>query len=321
MATILCKTPEGRGAVWQISLEALSVGDTTFTVPSAVKVIGSFGTESLLGVVQTTNDIMFPNRRGWFNLGPKQNYYGILRTEEMSAKIRPYWIALNGSGISGICSYYYDAKVFISVPTSTEGNDRIIVLDTERNNWNVEWTIGAKQFFEYTNTSGVTKLLYVPTSGTQIIELSENIQGDLGVAFSTDYTSGRYSLDKLWKDFVKLTKVYIKLGQPRGTINLSITGSLKTGGFSEVVSKSISPQYSDTGMGYDLMGAVLMGDTGGTPDLFADKSDIRYAKIRKKLRDVQLRVTTTTIDSYYILQGFILESNKLTTQSPRSWKL
>lgn len=320
-ATVLCKTPEGRGGVWQISLEALSVGDTTFTVPSAIKVIGSFGTESLLGVVQTTNDIMFPNRRGWFNLGPKQNYYGILRTEEMSAKIRPYWISLNGSQIPNICAYYYDAKVFISVPTSSSGNDRIIILDTERGNWNVEWTIGAKQFLEYTTTSGVTKFLYVPLTGNKLIELGENIQGDLGVAFSTDYTSGRYPLDKLWKDFVKLTKVYVKLGSPRGIINFSVTGALKTGGFTEIASKTITPGYAQTGMGWDVMGSINMGDTSGTADLFADSADVRYLNIRKKLRDAQLRLTTSTIDSTYILQGFILEGNKVVTQSPRSWKL
>jgi hypothetical protein len=319
-ATVLCKTPEGRGAVWQISLETLTVGSTSFTVPSAMKVVGSFGTEAILGVVQTTNDIMFPNRRGWFNLGPQQNYYGILRTNELSAKIRPYWTSLNGSAIPSICSYYYDAKVFISVHTTSAGNDRMIIFDTERQNWNVEWTIGAKQFFEYTTTTGVTKLLYVSRTGNKLIELSANIQGDLGVTFDTEYTSGRYPIEKLWKDFEKVTKVFIKLGSPRGTINFEVSGTQKSAGFRAVASKSISPQYSLTGMGYDPMGSIEMGDSAGTATLFADKSDIRYVKIRKKVRDIQLRVTSNSIETQYILQGFIIEGSKVTgQQAPRSW--
>ena len=322
VATILCKTPEGRGAVWQISLESITVGSTSFTVPSAIKVVGSFGTEAILGVVQTTNDIMFPNRRGWFNLGPRQNYYGILRTDEISAKIRPYWTSLNGSMIPYICAYYYDAKVFISVPTTSTGNDRIIVLDTERNNWTVEWTIGAKQFFEYTTTGGVTKLLYVARTGNQLIELSSSIGGDLGVAFTTDYTSGRYPVEKLWKDFAKITKVYVKLGSPRGTLNFEVSGTSKTEGLRSIATKAITSQYSLTGMGYDRMGDIEMGDTAGTASLFSDKSDIRYVKIRKKVRDIQLRITTTTIDSSYILQGFIIEGTKTVSQQPpRTWKV
>lgn len=318
--TTLCKTPEGKGAVWQITISSATVGATTFSVPSATKVVGSFGTESLLGVVQTTNDIMFPNRRGWFNLGPRQNYFGILRTEEISAKIRPYWKSLEGSKISGICSYFYDAKVFISVPTNTTGNTKMIILDTERNNWTVEWTIGAKQFLEYTDTSGTTHFLYIPISGNKLIELSENTQGDLGVAFTTDYTSGRYPLDKLWKEFARVDKVFVKLGTPRGVINFEVSGSQKRDGFRGVQSATITPQYSLSGLGYDPLGSVQLGDTDGAVSLYSDSADIRYVTIRKKLRDVQFRLTTSTIDSDYTLLGIILEGRPLRTNPPRTWK-
>jgi hypothetical protein len=320
-ATVLCKTPEGRGAVWQISISTATVGDTSFSVPSAIKVVGSFGTESPLGVVQTTNDIMFPNRRGWYNLGPRQNYYGILRTDEISTKIRPYWTSLNGSKIGSICAYYYDAKVFISVPTTSTGNDRIIILDTERNNWTVEWTIGAKQFFEYTDTSSVTHFLYIPLTGNKMIEISENIQGDLGVAFNTDYTSGRLVLAKFWKDFERVSKVYIKLGNPRGTINFEVSGTQKKSSFRSIASKTISPAYSDAGLGYDPLGSVELGDSAGTADLFADSSDLRYVNIRKKMRDIQLRVTSNTIQTDYTMLGFIIEGTKIETNPPRSWKI
>lgn len=319
--TTLCKTPEGKGAVWQIQITSATVGTTTFSVPSASKVVGSFGTESILGVVQTENDIMFPNKRGWFNLGPKQNYFGILRTVEISSKIRPYWNSLIGNQIGGICSYFKDAKVFISIPTTSSGNSRTIIFDTERGNWTVEWTIGAKQFLEYTDTDGDTHFLYVPVSGTRLIEISENIQGDLGVAFTTDYTSGRYALDKYWKEFARVNKVYLKLGSPRGTLNVEVSGSQKTGGFSGIVSQSISPQYSLSGLGYDPLGSVQLGDTNGELSLFSDSADIRYLNIRKKLRDVQFRITTNTFDSYYTLLGIILEGRMLRVNPPRSWKV
>lgn len=320
-STVLCKTPEGKGAVWQIEITTATVGDTTFAVPSATKVVGSFGSESILGVVATNNDVLFPNRKAMFSLGSQQNYYGILRTSELTQKIRPYWRSLIGSQIPNICAYFYDAKVFISVPTTSSGNSRIIILDTERNNWTVDWTISAKQFFEYTDSSNVTHFMYVPVGGSRLIELSEFIAGDLGVAFSTEYKSGRMSLQKFWKDFEKLDKVFIKLGNPTGTINFQVSGTQKTSPFVALATKAISPQSSLTGMGWDLMGSINMGDTSGTPTTFADSSDIRYVKIRKKLRDIQLQVTSDSYDTTYVLQSFIFEGTPVQTNPPSSWKL
>jgi len=320
-ATVLCSTPEGKGAVWQISIESLTIGDTVIDIPAAVKVVGSSGTDSQLSVTADNNNIWFMNRRGIFTLGPEKNYYGILRTNELSSRIRPYIRSLIGSAIGGVCAYFYDAKVFFSVPTNATGNNRIIYYDTERLNWVVDWSLGAKQFIEYTDTGGVTRFLTVPPSGTSMIELSPNIQGDQNVAFATTYTSGRWPLRDLWKDFLKLKKVYIKLGNPRGAINFEVLGSSKSAGFSSVGSATISPQTSMTGIGFDIMGDVLMGSTGGTPTTFSDSSDPRYIKINKKLRDFQLRLTTNTLDSDYVLQSFIFQGNALRVNPPSSWKL
>lgn len=320
-ATILCSTPEGKGAVWQISIASATVGDYSFSVPSAVKVVGSSGTDSQLSVVADNNNIWFFNRRGFFTLGPEKNYYGLLRTNELSSRIRPYVRGFVGSKIDTVCGYFYDAKIFFSVPTSSSGNNRIIYYDTERMNWVVDWSIGAKQFLEYTDTSGNTHFLYVPLSGNKLIELSEDIQGDLGVAFNTTYISGRWPLSKLWKDFIKLKKVYIKLGNPRGSINFEVAGSTKSGGFTSIGSSTITPQYSMTGMGYDLMGSVLMGDSSGFPTTFSDSADPRYIKINKKLRDIQIRLTTNSLDADYTLQSFIFDGLQLNTNPPSSWKI
>lgn len=320
-ATILCRTPEGKGAVWQVTLASISIGDTAVTVPAASKVVGSFGTNSVLGVVGTENDIMFPNKSGWFGLGPRQNYFGILRTNELSSLIRPYWRSLIGSKLEGICAYFYDAKIFISVPTTSSGNSRTVILDTERRNWTVEWTIGARQFFEYTDSTGRSRLLYVPVDGDRLIEISENIQGDLGVAFSTDYTSARISVEKLWNKFARIKRVFVKLGSPRGKINFEVSGTERNKPFKALASKTITPQYALTGTGYDPTGMVLTGDTDGDPKLFSDKADIRYVDVRKKVRDFQLRITSDTIDSEYSILGFIIEGYKTRTRPPRTWKV
>jgi hypothetical protein len=64
-----------------------------------------------------------------------------------------------------------------------------------------------------------------------------------------------------------------------------------------------------------------MGTTAGVPTTYSDSSSPYFVKIRKKLRDIQLRVTTTGYDSDYILQGFIISGNALKLGAPSSWKL
>jgi len=321
MATVLCRTPEGRGAVWQIEISTATVGDTSFSIPSAVKVVGSSGTDSQLSVTADNNNIWFFNRRGMFTLGPEKNFYGILRTNELSSRIRPYIQGFTGSAINKVCGYFYDAKVFFSVPTAGTINNRIMYYDTERINWVVDWSIGAKQFLEYTDTSKNSHLLYVPNTGNKLIEISPNVKGDLGTAFYTSYISGRYPLSKLWKDFMKVKKVYIKLGSPRGSVNFSITGTGRSTPFSSIGTATISNLISMTGMGFDLMGTIEMGDTAGTPTTFADTSDTRYVKIRKKIRDIQFQITTNSMNADYTLLGFIIEGVPLKTKPPAAWRI
>ena len=320
-ATVFCRTPEGLGGIWQIAIDTITVGSTSFAVPQTTKIMGSFGTDAIQGVVATNNDVLFPNKRGVNSLGPEKNYYGILRTNELTPKIRPYWRSLDGSKMSGICAYFYDSKVFFSVPTNTTGNTRTIIYDLERLNWTVEWTIGAKSFFEYTSTDGVTHFMYVPSSGTRLIELSENIQGDLGVAFQTNYTSGRIPLAKLWKDFMRVNKVFLKLGNPRGSISFEVSGTQKNAPFISLGGADIVATTANTGLGWDSLGSVQLGDSLGTPETFSDSSSPYFIQIRKKLRDIQFKLTSNSYDADYVIQGIIVEGRYIKVNPSSSWKL
>jgi hypothetical protein len=263
---------------------------------------------------------MFLNRKGAFSLGPKQNYFGILITEEESVNVRPYMKKLNNKNIKNAAGYFYDGKVFWSVPGAGGINNSTIIWDVERRNWTLPWNVSAKQFLEYTDTNGLSHFLYVPDGGTQLAELSENINGDFGKAIYTNYLSGRLSMRKYWNLFSKIDRVYIALGNPRGAINFEVTGTLKNKAFLSLGTAEISPGASLTGIGWDLMGNVLMGDTSGLPTLFSDSSIKKYIKIRKKVNDLQFRVTSNTLGTDYTLLGIIVEGKPINTRPPSTWK-
>ena len=332
--TTLCKTPDGKGSVWQITISSLTVGDSTFSVPSATKVVGSFGTESLWGVVATENNIAFPNRKGWFDLGPEKQYYGILRTNEKSSNIRPYWRSLIGSGIKNICSYFYDAKIFISVPKSTGGNDRTIVFDTERSTWSVDWTIGAKQFLEYTDTGNTTHLLYIPTTGSRLIELSENIANDLGAGFHQSYTSPLLPISKIKTDILNHKHSILELGRPKGVVSFQILGIGKTDSFATIATKTITNFGSNTGIGTDLFGATEFSTTnsnvsGGagawaiyltaSPSTFAQATTKAAIKKRAKLYAIQYKVSSDSADTDFSILSIQSKGTVIPKRLPSSW--
>ena len=333
-ATVLCKTPEGKGAVWQIVISTATVGDVSFSVPSAAKVVGSFGTESILGVVATNNDILFPNRNGIYSLGPEKNFYGILRTNELSSNIRPYWRSLVGSKVPNICGYFYDSKVFFSVPKSTSGNNRIVIYDVERKNLAVDWSIGAKQFLEYTETGGVTKFLYIPLSGNKLIEISENIANDQGTAFSQSYISPLIPVSNVETDIFQLTEIVIQLGRPKGVINFEVAGVGKDNAFTTIGTKTITDFGSNTGIGTDLYSDEAFSSTnssvrGGSgawaiyltdaPETFTQSITKKAIKKRKKIYAIQFHAYSTTADTDFTILKLQAKGRLLRGKIPSQW--
>jgi hypothetical protein len=333
-ATVLCKTPDGKGAVWQIGMSVATVGDVSFSVPNAVKVVGSFGTESSLGVVSTNNDLAFPNRKGWFFLGPEKNYYGILRTREMSSNIRPYWRSLRGDKISSIASYFYDAKIFIAVPTSSSGNDKIIIYDTERGNWAVDWSNSVKQFLEYTDTSGNSHFLYIPNGGTRLIELSPNFLGDLGSSFNQSYVSPLIPISEDNTSVFNLKEAIVQLGRPKGTIKFQILGIGKDDSFVTIGTATITNFGSNTGVGTDAPGENYLSETqasasGGAdnweiylldaPETFSQAKVSKGIKKKARLYAIQFKVFSTNADTSYSILNIQAKGTILPRKMPSSW--
>lgn len=333
-ATVLAKTPDGQGAVWQIDISTATVGDTSFSVPSAQKVVGSFGTESILGTIATANDIAFPNRRGWFSLGPEKQFYGILRTNEKSSLIRPYWRSLVSSKIKNIASYFYDAKIFISVPTSTTGNDKTIIYDTERGNWAVDWSIGAKQFFEYTDSSGNSHFLFIPTTGTRLIEISENYLGDLGAVFNQSYISPLLPVSKKKTDILDLKEVVLELARPRGVIKFQVLGIGKDNSFTTLGTRTITNFGANTGVGSDLAGDFFATSTndnsrGGAgswaiyftdaPSTFTQTTTKAAIRKRAKIYSIQFKVYSTSADTDYTILSIQAKGRLIARRLPSQW--
>lgn len=319
IVTAICTSPNGQGSIWQISLDSLTVGDTSFTVPGAFKVVGSVGTDASLSVVKFKDSIAFYNKKGFISLGSKPNLLNILSTDELSVNIRPSVRSLVQSQVKDVCGIYFDGKIYWSVPEGSSGNDKIYVFDTERRNWQISWSFGVKQFLEYTKTNGDVVLLGVPLTGTKLIQISEAIAGDLGVGFRTQYTSGLYPVNKDKSVAAKVKYAYIELGRPVGTMTFTLLGTEKNKAFSSLGSITITDQISQTGYSWDMYSNNMYSSSSGTPSSFSSSSIKKRIKINKLLYNYQVQVTSTSIRSYYQLLSWWLKGKIVPTNTPASW--
>lgn len=319
-ATVLCTTPEGTGAIWQVQLSSATVGDVTFVIPSASKVVGSFGTSSPATAVIAANDVYFLNKKGVFVLGNEKQFWGVLRTNELSVKIRPYIESISMDKISNACAYYYNDKVFFSVSTNGSYNNRIFYYDRENMCWVADWSVGVNQFGEFTDSDGKTHFLGASSTDGYIIEFSENILGDRGVAFRTRYVGPQFPVSKDWTFFAKLKKFHIRISEPKGAIQVSLIGTGKTATFSTIATATITSTSAATGLGFDPLGSVPLGASIGSPSTYAIGNTQRHMRLKNRVRDIQLIVQTDTLENGYTLMGYKIQGNILNVTEPSSEK-
>lgn len=320
-ATVFTSDPEGIGSIWQISLESVTIGNISFTVPTAIKIVGSIGSAAPLSVVKVRNDIQFFNRRGWFSLRSKAQMLNLLSSDEISANIRPDIEGMTGSALGGVCAYFYKAKVLTSMPYASTTNNVIFVNDTERLNWQGPWDVGVERFFEYSDTNGDNHLLAVPVSGSRLIEFSDSIEGDLGEAFSTQYLSGLLPVDSEDRNaWAKIKYAYIELNNPVGNINFSVLGTQKRSGYTQLKSISITDTVSNAGYGTQYFSGMYFSDTSITPTVYSQSSSKKRIRINKLLNNIQFKVTTENRGDSYTMLTLSAKGYLIPTGDPQGWK-
>lgn len=324
IATIWCDSADGQGCILQMSLDTLTIGTISITVPSAYKLPGSRGTSAPGSVVNVLNDYMFENSQAFYNLGSRAQLLNILSTDESSANIRPTVKQISGVGESNIASVYSDGRVLFSVPFGTTYNNTTIVFDTERKAWlPTAFTIGFSKFLRYTDINGARRLLALRPGDNRLSEISENIRGDYGVAFSTSLLTGEYPVSKNRFDFQFVEEAELELAGVSGQINIELLGYERANGYSVVKSKSYDFSSTLTDVGWDTFGWDIKpwDNTADTPSVSSANSEKKYFNVQKEMNTVQWRITTSTLSARYIMRTLQTWGTPTQGQKPTSWRI
>lgn len=321
VATVLTSDPNGTGSTWHVSLTTLTVDTLSIVIPQAYKQQGSVGTKSPRGVIEYNNSIYFPSPKGFQSLGSQQSILNVLVTTDISSNIRTSVRSINNAQASSICGYASNGRLYWSVPFGSSTNNQIWIMDIERRGaWALPWNIGVKQFFEYTDSSGVIRLLAIPTTGTKLIQFTEGVSGDSGQAFSTNLLSGLLHFNDDHTQWAYVDKVYCEIAQPNGSITFSVSGTQKGKTFQSLGDVTIADATSDSGFSADLWGDITFGDSAYAPSTYTQSSVIKFIRIRKLVNNLRWQFSTNgTNDSYKLLQ-IVIKGTILPTSDPSQWK-
>ncbi len=303
LATVWCDSADGQGCILQMSLDTLTVGDISITVPSAYKLPGSRGTPAPRSVINVLNDYFFYNSQAVYNLGARAQFLNLLSTDEASANIRPTVKQITTSAESKIATAYFDARVFFSVPRGSAVNNYTMIFDTERKAWIPSaFTMGFSKFLRYVDTNKVQRLLCLKPGDNRLSEINDGIQGDYGVAFMTSVKTGLLSTTQNRAEFQFIEQAEIELSNPQGTITVELLGVERSQGFTSNKTATIAPSASPYGWDSFFWDSTFWDDTTFVADTYAESSVWRYFTIQKELRSVQWRITTNSLDAYYRLR-------------------
>lgn len=207
------------GSIYQFSFSTSGAPQVT-QITSAV---GCIATRSLVAV---ENDLHFDDQRGHFTIGNQQGFsFDVLRTNEVSARVRSIFETIGPAYISKIASWYATKSnknllVMSYTPSGSTYNSMALVLDIERGGW-YEWTnIQANCWAYYTDSSGESHVLYGDDNSGYVKEILSGTD-DFGSSISGSFklraeTFGDIARYKTLKD------LSIVLRQPLGSVNLSV---------------------------------------------------------------------------------------------------
>lgn len=326
VATVWCKSKDGKGAVLQGTLETFTVGDVTFPVPNFFKLPGSRGTDAPDSVVNVLNDYMYYNSQAIFNLGSRAQFLNLLSTDEASANIRPHVQRIRKSAAKGIAAHFQDAKVYMSVPYENDTNNYTIIFDTERKGWLPEgFTIGFERFFEYTDTTSEEghHLLCWKKGDTRFSEIADNIRGDYGVPFETSLITGLMHVNPKDRfEFLWAEEGEIELAQPQGSIQIELSGITREEGFKRLGEpKWIRPKTTKHSWTTSRWTTKKWTDTSVAVVSYSEPSTKRYFNIQQDINAYQYRVNTFDLRADYILRTLQIKGTATQGGKPREWEL
>lgn len=293
---------------YAVQLSSVQIGSYSVLDPQYGPVSTAKGASAQDTIQTVENDIFYFGRNGLYVTGYEPNFLGIIRTNEISARIRPYLETLNDEDYKTANSMYVNQKYILSFPNKKE----LVVYDRERGCFAGIWKLpfGITKMIKYVDSTGTEKWV-VGTTSNQTYTFEASLNSDDGTTIVKTLRTNK-EIFGAWSMLKIIRLFYVLFRAITGTVNVNILIENRQG--ATTVAKSFTIEGSatsgKTGWGVNLWGGRQWGKSRGGIVIAGDEL-YRWGQMFKTARLVQVEVSSTEANSNFELLNIRITANGL----------
>lgn len=296
-------------ASYLVELTVIQIGPYYVLDPQYAPISTSVGCSNQDTVQTVENDTFYFGRKGIYVTGYEPNFLNIIRTNEISAKMRPYLNDLNEDDYNTATSLYVDNKYILSFPMKKE----MLVYDRERGAFTGPWKMpyGISHMKKYIDGSGNEKWVLGSTEDNVVYSFEVGVNTDSGTAIiktlrTAKVDFGDWTLLSIIKFFYTLFRAIV------GTTTVSILIENRSGTTLSAKSFTITgaEALGATGYGNDGYGMISYGLSNSTQATTTSDELTRWGSMFKQARLVQVEVKATDANSNFELLKIMLTAGQ-----------
>jgi len=285
-------------SVYQITLD--STGQ-----PLVDRVSRSVGAVSHRAITTVENDIFFMTRRGIYVLGNEPNYFNVIRSNELSARMRGTIDSIVDANADKACVGYYDNMFYCGIRSggSTSIN-QTMTYDRRYLGWSLVNHIKPNAMHVFVNADNEMDLYFASDDEAKVYKINQGYSA-AGTAYTSYWQSKAFDANS-----PEVSKRWIDLSLAFRAVNGSITIDIY--GDNNRLVKSVTVQNNSatgsvSGIGADGFGSFMFGESSGATDTtgVATSNVVYRIKLNTTSRTIKFRITNENENESFTLQGFM----------------
>jgi len=249
--TVSARGAAGKGKLYHVTFETLTIGDQTIVYPNVYEANGQAGTYAPRATLKARDSLHYFTGLDVKDTGTSQNIMNILTTNSVSQAIEPDISRLNLNALDGAVGVENRDRLYYALPVGSDSNNEIWVRDLTRNGlWILRWNVAAKDLWLYEDSNGTTHFCaLVDNVILEFTRTGSQPHQDDGVAWRSRIAYESLVWDEDGIILGKIRNQYFKLLDPKGTIVANSTGLTRKGVQQAVGSDSFTTNTTATGIG------------------------------------------------------------------------
>lgn len=291
-----------------VELNLTPVGDQQLLEIKYQPISTSIGCSNQETLAAVENDIFYFGKDGIYVTGYEPNFLNIIRTNEVSARMRPYLDTISDADYSNACAEYFNNRYILSFP----GKREMLVYDRERGCFAGIWKLpyGISHMKKYYDASGTEKWVLGSAESNQVYTFEKSVNSDDGTLIYKKFRTNKDDFGD-WTLLTILRFFYILFGNITGetTVNIIIEDRAGKTKNAKTFTISGSDVAGISGYGYGKYGEYPYGETNIAYSTSTNEIK-RWGTMFKQASLVQVEVVSTANNSNFELISIKMSANK-----------